>query len=453
MAMRHPISHSTRGSILIATAILVAIFAIFMSGVLTYISNEYRLNFRSHQFAQSLHLAEAAVELGFAELNYRNSFSATNGWVNLGDGSYTKITNLTDTAGNFVGTLSNRVYVGYTPPTITGVGSATNTIGTLANTERAVSVVLTASSLFKMALVATSPLSFSGNIVVDSYDSTDPTKSTAGLYVAGKAQDNGNVATTASTVAFPGGSANISGTIETGAGGTITPFSGGGAFGPTNSANQIAAGSSLAPAVANGWLRADFSTAPPNVTVPAALTSASNLGTINLSSAGTQTINAGNWQVNAMSIANTATLTINGTVSLYILGNVIVANGGVIKIPTGSALTVYVGGPTVSLTGAGVINSVVQPVNDEWFGLPTLTTVTFANGTSFIGAFDAPEAAISLLGNTQVYGSIIGSNIVLGGSASVHFDESLKSSGGGGGGNGYSIASWREMRKVNGVWQ
>ena len=451
--MRHPTSHSTRGSILVAAAILVAIFAIFMSGVLTYISNEYRLNFRSHQFAQSLYLAEAAVELGFAELNYRNSFNATNGWVNLGGGSYTKITNLTDTAGNFVGTLSNRVYAGVSPVTITGVGSATNTIGGLANTERAVSVVLSASSLFKMALVAKSPFSFSNNIQVDSYDSSDPTKSTGGFYDAAKAGDDGNVATTAGLVAFPSGSPIISGTIETGPGGTMT-MAGNPLMGPTNSANQvgiIGGVPQIATAVANGWLRADFSSAPPDATVPATLKTASNLGTINLSSAGTQTINAGSWQVNAVSIANAATLTINGTVSLYILGNVTVANGGMIKIPTGSALTVYVGGPTMNLSGAGVINSIVQPVNDEWFGLPTLTTATFQNGTSFIGAFYAPDTAISLLGNTQIYGAMIGSNIVMTGSAGVHFDDSLKSGGGGGG--GYSIASWREMRKVNGVWQ
>jgi len=35
------------------------------------------------------------------------------------------------------------------------------------------------------------------------------------------------------------------------------------------------------------------------------------------------------------------------------------------------------------------------------------------------------------------------------GSGVIHFDESLKS----GTGSGYSITSWREMRKVNGVWQ
>ena len=440
-----------RGSILVATAILVAIFAIFMSGVLTYISNEYRLNFRSHQFAQSLYLAEAAVELGMNELLYRNSFNATNGWVNLGDGSYTKTINLTDTAGNFVGILSNRVYAGITPITITGIGSATNTIGGLANTERAVSVVLSASSLFKMALVAKSPFSFSGNIRVDSYDSSDPTKSTGGFYDAAKAGDDGNVATTAGTVAFPSGSPIISGTVETGPGGTMT-MAGGSLMGPTNAANQIGPGA-VPQAVANGWLRADFSSAPPDVTVPATLKTASNLGTINLSSSGTQTINAGAWQVNALSIANAATLTINGTVSLYILGNVTVANGGAIKIPTGSALTVYVGGPTMNLSGAGVIHSIVQPVKDEWFGLPTLTTATFQNGTSFIGAFYAPDTAVSVLGNAQIYGSMIGSNIVLGGSAGVHFDDSLKSGGSGGGGNGYSIASWREMRKVNGIWQ
>jgi len=125
----HSSLHSSRGSILIGTAVLVAIFAIFMSGVLVYVANEYRLNFRSHQYSQSLYLAEAVVELGMAELQYRNSFNVTNGWVAVGDGSYTKTTNVYDSAGNYVGIASNRVYANLTPITITGVGSATNTVG------------------------------------------------------------------------------------------------------------------------------------------------------------------------------------------------------------------------------------------------------------------------------------------------------------------------------------
>jgi len=456
--MLHPHNpRPSRGSVLLAAAILTAIFAIFMGGVLLYVTNEYRFNIRNHQYAQSLYLAEAAVEDAMSELQYANAFSWTNGWVQRTDsfGSYyTRTTNIYDTEGNYVGVCSNQVYNYLTPVWVVGIGTATNTIGGLANSQRAIKVVMAASSLYQMALISKAPLSFAGNIVIDSYDSTIPAKNSGtGTYSAAHAQNNGNVATTAggNAVSFPGGSAHIDGTIDTAPGGTLTPFSGGGAFGPTNSANQISAGSSLAPAVSNGWLKADFTTPPPDATLPAALASASNLGTITLTSAGTQTINSGNWQVNALTIANAATLTINGTVSLYILGNVTVANGGLIKVPVGSSLTVYVGGPMLDLSGAGVINSIVQPVYDQWFGLSTLSTAIFENGTSFIGTFYAPDTFVSMVGNTQIYGAVVCASNTIGNSAGIHFDESLKTSNGGAG--NYSIAAWQELRKISGVYQ
>ena len=451
MAMRHHPHHSSRGSILVGTAILVAIFAIFMSGVLTYVSNEYRLNFRGHQYTQSLHLAEAAVELGFAELQYQysqgtNGFSTGRGWVNLGDGSYCKTTNLTDTAGNFVGTLSNRVYVGYTPVTITGVGSATNTVGTLANTERAVSVVLATTSQFQYAIVSKSPLNLSGSAFVDSYNSTDPTKSTGSLYDSSKRQANGNVATT-SGLANAGslsGSADIYGTFASGPGGSVQ-MSGSGQLGPQLTGQTT----STAQGISNGWIKANFTASPPDAIVPATLTSAANLGTINPGSSGTQTISTGNYQAYALSVVGSSCLTINGNVSLYILGSVTVDNSGSIKLPTGSSLTVYVAGPTLNLAGSGIINNALQPVMNEWYGLSTLNTATITASGNLIGALYAPDAAVTVNGSGAICGALVCSNVVMGGSGIIHYDESLKS---GGSGN-YSISSWREMRKVNGVWQ
>jgi len=452
--MRHP-HQSSRGSILTGAAILVAIFAIFMTGVLTYISNEYRLNFRSHQYTQSLHLAEAAVDVGFAELQYQysqgtNGFSAGRGWINLGDGSYTKIVTLNDTAGNIVGTLSNRVYVNFTPVAITGVGSATNTIGTLAQTERAVNVVLTTISPFQYAVFSKSPINISGGSYIDSYDSTDPTKSTGGLYDATKRQGNGNVATT-STLANAGsfsGSADIYGTFATGPGGSVQMDSSTHVGPKKNQSDQV---NQVSLATSNGWITHAIVTPPADAIVPSTLTSAANLGTINPGSSGTQTISTGNYQANALSVIGSSCLTINGNVSLYIRGSVTVDNSGSINLTAGSSLMVYVTGPTLNISGSGIVNKDVQPVKNEWYGLPTLNTATITASGGLIGTLYAPEAQVTISGSGSLCGALVASNIVLGGSGIIHYDESLKS--GAGAGNSYSISSWREMRKVNGIWQ
>jgi len=115
------------------------------------------------------------------------------------------------------------------------------------------------------------------------------------------------------------------------------------------------------------------------------------------------------------------------------------------------AFTITEVGPMLDLSGAGVINSIVQPVFDQWFGLSTLSTAIFENGTSFIGTFYAPDTFVSMVGNTQIYGAVVCASNTIGNSAGIHFDESLKTSNGGAG--NYSIAAWQELRKISGVYQ
>ena len=227
--MRQTLYYSTRGSLLIGAVVVVAIFAIFMGGVLIYVSNEYRLNFRSHQYTQALHLAEAGVELGFGELQYHyflgtNGFATSRSWINLGGGSYSKTTaNFTDTAGHTIGTIFTEVDgVGTATTTITGVGTSTNqTAGTLSSAVRAVQVSLQSSSAFPGAISAKYKITMSGNSTIDSYNSSDPTKSTSGLYDSAKKQANGNVYTTDTVTSSEtlSGNVNIYGKLATGSGG------------------------------------------------------------------------------------------------------------------------------------------------------------------------------------------------------------------------------------------
>src|SRR5258708_33074082 len=110
--MKTRILHTARGSVLLSAAMSAGILAIVIAGVLTYLSDEYNANFRVHRWNQALHLSEAGVEIGLAELNYQYSqggsgFQSARGWTSLGGGNYSKtVTNLTDANGNIVGTLA-----------------------------------------------------------------------------------------------------------------------------------------------------------------------------------------------------------------------------------------------------------------------------------------------------------------------------------------------------------
>ena len=268
---------SQRGSLITAAAVASAILAIITTGLLTYMTNEARLNYRSHYWNQSLHLAEAAVEAGVAEYNFQytaggSGFQGSRGWSGS-SGTYTKTITITNGLNRVVGsaliTVSN---VGGANPQIDGVGTVTTaTFG--GNVARAVRVRLAQSSMFPVGIMSKNNINLNGNnMYSDSFDSSDVSKSTSGQYDAAKKQSNGDVATNSGVInSLSIGNADIYGVAYTGPGGSVT-IGPNGSVGPTfvdaNRATSVSAGTS------NGWIRSDFNTDVPDVTLPSALSSA-----------------------------------------------------------------------------------------------------------------------------------------------------------------------------------
>src|SRR5205807_1198961 len=89
-----------------------------------------------------------------------------------------------------------------TPPVITAYGYVRPPLSTnYIMPPRTVRVTTTSDGLFKKGLVAKNSIDLQGNNVkTDSFDSSDPAKSTGGRYDSAKAQANGDVATNSSIV-------------------------------------------------------------------------------------------------------------------------------------------------------------------------------------------------------------------------------------------------------------
>ncbi|HUK82276.1 MAG TPA: hypothetical protein VLZ12_06545 [Verrucomicrobiae bacterium] len=452
-------SDGSRGSVLLSAAVCASVLAIVIAGVLAYLSNEYNLNNRTHSWNQAFHLAESAAEIGIAEYNYQYSlggsgvgFQSANGWSG-GSGTYAKtISNLTDTSGKSVGTMKvTATGVGTPSPQFRGEGTVTSSNYGGQSLSRAVSISLASnSSLFPYGLVSKTSISLANVFTIDSYDSSDPAKSTNGQYDSSKKQANGNIATlaTGSSAVSLANSADIYGTISTGPGGSLTMVNSP-KVGPTFSGQAT----TPAQAEANGWLTHAFTSPPPDITVPTALTAASNLGTINLTGVGTMTIGGGDYRVNSLSAANSSIITVSGNVRLYVLGNVSVLNSAKIDLPAGSSLTVYVGGSTVNISGAGVVNTAAgsRSINNQWFGLSTMNNGTIANAGVFNGTFYAPSAKVTVANSAVISGSLVASNTLFSNAGGIHYDESLKGSGGGAG-TTYNVIAWQELRYVGGAW-
>lgn len=439
------------------------VLAIILVGLLAYLSNEYSLNYRSHAWNRALHLAEAAAEIAFGELNYQYyqanaGFQSARGWHMVNASTYSNaISGFTDSAGQVAGD----VYV-----VVTGVGTinpvvksvATCAAGTSSQpVRRAIQVTLMAASRFPVGFMSKNQMDMNGNyIYVDSYDSTDVAKSTGGLYDSAKKQSNGNVASDGTIInSLNIGNADIYGMAYTGVGGSVALGSSGSigpTFDPSLRATTVDAG------LSQGYIQSDFNVDVADVVLPNGATTwggapgatGSGLGSIIKDA----TLNSGSYRVNSVTLNSSAhgdVLTINGNVSLYVLGDVTVGGLGQIQINSNSSLTIYVGG-NVSLAGNGIINNSAAPIKNQWYGLSSSTSWTVSGNGSWVGVIYAPEANVTMNGggaSGQMSGAVVANNITLNGQVRFHYDEALRASNTGA---GYQVASWIELRNVAGAW-
>ena len=443
---------STDGSTLASATISSAVFSIMIAAVMSYMSNEFSLNVRSHGYNQAFNLAEAAVEIGFAELNNQyfqggSGFTSGRGWIGLGGGVYQKTVNgLTDTQGRPIGDANVTVSgVGTTSPQILGVGTVTGElVGT--NIARAVRAVVAPSSRYPVALASKQRLDLNGNnIYTDSFDSTDSGKSTGGFYDQNKRQTNGDIASQDSLENSVNiGNADVFGRVSTGFGGTVE-MGANGSIGPTTVAGDRA--TSISQGEANGWIRHDFNADMPDVVLPAGASSWYSQGAINNNT----TLGSGDYKVSSISLSGSKKLTIEGNVRLYITGNASVTGNASIEIATNATLQIYAAG-SMAIAGNGVANLTGRAGNNQFFGLPSSTSWSISGNGQWIGTVYAPQAAFTMNGGGSagdMSGAVVAQSITLNGQVKFHYDEQLRDNSMS---VGYAVAAWQTLHTANGSW-
>jgi hypothetical protein len=439
------------GSVLVAACIAAGVMFIMIMGMLTYITNEYRLNVRSHKWTQSLNLAEAGVDLAFAEFNNyymtgTNAFDSSRGWTGSAGTYWYYNPNFTNSFGQNVGVLYAYVYgVGSANPYLFAYGGCT----VVTNSQwvyRAVESRLKSSSLFPAAMVAKTNITLSGSAAVDSYDSTDVTKSTGGQYDTAKRQANGSVGSNAGVNAADSmsGSVAIYGNVSTGPGGTVV-MSGSTTVGPTTDSSLRS--SSVADAETKGYIRHDFAVTIPDVTLPSGVTFV-NGGSISFSGSNVGTITDGAWQYTSVNMSGSTKLYINGNVILYTSGAFSTSGSSQINVLPGSSLTVYCGS-TFNVSGSGVLNQSGTPAKAQFYGLNTCTAFNYSGSTAWIGTVYAPYATVTMSGSSGGSGALVGKSINFSGSVGFHYDEALRTLNGGA---GYLINSWKAYRWNGSAW-
>jgi hypothetical protein len=269
-------------------------------------------------------------------------------------------------------------------------------------------------ALFQWAIFSDGLIDLKGNNAsTNSYDSSNPAYSTNGQYDPNKALMNGSVGTNGTVINV--GNADIMGDAATGPGGTVNIKNNGTVSGVIRDDTRV----DLPPAE----LPTDFT----GVSIPA----------IN----GTTTLTAGDYVVPSINLSGQSQLYLEGNVRIHVTGNVSVSGQGQINSSNTSNVALYIGGPSASIGGNGIINS-GTPGQFQIYGLPSLTSISLGGNGALSATVYAPNAALTIVGNGDISGSLAAKSVTLTGNASVHFDEALLQSGPK---IGFRVRSWLEV--------
>jgi hypothetical protein len=399
-----------QGSALVITLILGVILLVTLSSYLMLISSQKGLVTRSQGWNAALTMAEAGVEEALAQMNASpNDFSA-NSWGASG-GVYGPM------AHNLIGGNYSVAIVGAAAPAVYSTGYATVPISG-GQISRQVKITTLKLGLINVAFAAKHSIQFNGNgIATDSWNSHDPNLSTGGQYDSSKRSTNGSVAGIDGMVNI--GNHTINGNLYLGPAATYS-----------SGANQVL-----------GTIYRDSNIQFPDVVVPTAswLSAPVASGVHTFTTSGSYTVND-----NLPMVINTGvTVTLNVTTSGSFSPSSVQIHGGTTN--SGTAY-LYLNGPTsVSIAGNTAVDASNRPENLYYYGLPTLTGITFSGNSTFVGVIYAPEVDLTLNGggnNSGLIGASITRTVTMNGHYDFHYDESLATNGPA---RGYVINSWQEL--------
>jgi hypothetical protein len=416
--MKIRVSHRERGIVLVATLATVLILAIILTSYLNLVNNQNTSVARSQTWNESIPVLESGIEEALSQLHFAGTNSlmlTSNSWTYGADGLYHKSRSLPD------GSYCNVSIKVATNPVITSTGFvAWAYVSSSTNTKyltRRVKVVAQKIAATPGGLNAKGTITFGGSgTYLDSFDSSNPSYSSNQQYSANLKESNGGATTDSNAIgAINTGSGRIYGSATTGPTGTVVGI----VTGSTSHNANLQFNDVSAPA--------DFtSAAPPQ---PGAI------GSTNFA----YLLGKGDWSLSSLSLSSGSALGVNGDATLYINGAASISGQSYIYIAPGASLTLYLNGPA-TLAGNGIVNGTQTASQCTVYGMTNCTTMSYAGSSDFTGTIYAPDAALSISGGSDAYGSFTANTITIAGNTGIHYDEALAHAG-----QKYVAISWNEF--------
>jgi hypothetical protein len=424
------------GTILVTALVVSAIMGAALASYLGIVRSQHRSVARSMAWNTAIPIAEAGVEEALTQLN-SNTNRGASGWTLVGGTNYVK-SRMIGGARYEVSISTNNLRPVITSKAYVTVPMSTNQI------KRGVRVACTNRNTAIKGMLAKGKMTFGGNVITDSFDSTDSSASTGGRYDATKRRANGYLGTNGKTAGIieVSGSVQLFGSVATGPTGTIAA-TGGAKIG--DAAWQASASTGVQPGHSSDDMNVFFPDVERPFTggflIPSILPLLASLidGTNY-----TYALGDGTHQMSSLVMASKQSMLIRGHAILYVTGDVDLSGQSYIYIAPGASLNLYVAGNT-SVAGNGVLNPSGQAKSFQYFGLPSNKTVSFTGNSTFVGVIYAPQADLVMSGGGSTVIDFVGasttSTVTMSGSYNFHYDESLANNTDA----LYVASSWDEM--------
>jgi hypothetical protein len=363
------------------------------------------------------------------------------GFVHAPAASPPILTNASWSAGQFQFTLQAETNVSYLVEASTDLRTWSPV---LTNTERFTVRTITVSTaadrafwrarapLFLNAITASGTITLTGSGWIDSFDSGNVSYSTNGQYDPVRRKAGGDIVTASrASNALSVGNMKIAGVVGTGPGGTVT-------LGPNGGVGSLAFLSNPANAglIEPGYSRDDVNFSLGDRTLPNSFNLAAPPPAARIVN-GTNyvyVLNSGDYRINTpINLGSSQAILVTGKVRLYTTAVVVFGGNSFMLIGTNGANSnasiEWYAGSNVSLGGNGIINGTGLANNLSICGLNTCVSVTYAGNSPYVGTINASRALVSISGNSDAVGSIIGNTFSLSGNMGFHFDEAFKRAG------------------------
>ena len=314
------------------------------------------------------------------------------------------------------------------------VDHRTQTPVTTPQASRLVEAIVKPVGAFRLALLSDDRIDMNNlNIVVDSYDSRDATKSTNGFYDPAKRQENGDIASNGPLIDV--GNAHIYGDASTNNG-------------------QVLRASNVTGEIRDDFYQQLFPVAAPSMSPsPGTPSSVTNTTTV-AASPGAPTMVI----LSQINLSGPKTFRITGAADrsptfaqILVNGDVDLSGQAQIILDPGVHVRMFVKGDG-DFTGNGVANP-NDPLNFQLYGVQRLPDASgvisrgafkVAGNGGFRGAVYAPNYDINMVGGgyaDSIFGAFVGYTINMTGVQSVHYDEAM---GEGGLIADFRVVSWFE---------